>query len=395
MYPLLSDRSKVNITYLATYMLSDSFNDHIRGYYERANIPKINRAQLFEVEIPLPTISTQKAIVVEIEAEQAMVAVETLAAFIGAFGGIDESYWMWSAAKSEDLGAARRFYAENPDVIDAIRGQRQRTFFLNRMKPDLPEAGLNDPAFADASIMVLVVIAFLAGLLSFLSPCTLPILPASFAAGAKAPRKRIALHVFGFFVGLAAMFSAIGVLLGAAGQHLPRAWIEWAAGLVLVLMGTMTVFGKGFSGPVRTKGGPRTLGGSVLFGLGFGAGWSACVGPILVGLLGLAAASGTAAKGGLLLFVYALGVGVPLLILALWFGRLGPKSRAWRWLRGRTFNIWGTSLNSTQLVSGLFMIAIGFLVMFGVLSAISRLVISSPLQQALFRGEEWIMRLLS
>ena len=74
MYPLLPDSTKVLITYLATYMLSDAFNGRIRGYYERASIPKINRSQLFETEIPLPPLATQQAIVTEIEAEQALVA---------------------------------------------------------------------------------------------------------------------------------------------------------------------------------------------------------------------------------------------------------------------------------------------------------------------------------
>ena len=55
-------------------MLSDTFNERIRGYYERASIPKINRSQLFEAEIPLPPLATQQAIVAEIEAEQALVA---------------------------------------------------------------------------------------------------------------------------------------------------------------------------------------------------------------------------------------------------------------------------------------------------------------------------------
>lgn len=73
MYPLLPDRTKVLITYLATFMLSDRFNDRIRGYYERASIPKINRSQLFEAEVPLPPLTTQQAIVAEIEAEQALV----------------------------------------------------------------------------------------------------------------------------------------------------------------------------------------------------------------------------------------------------------------------------------------------------------------------------------
>ena len=74
MYPLLPDKAKVLITYLATFMLSDRFNDGIRGYYERASIPKINRSQLFETEISLPPLATQQAIVAEIEAEQTLVA---------------------------------------------------------------------------------------------------------------------------------------------------------------------------------------------------------------------------------------------------------------------------------------------------------------------------------
>jgi restriction endonuclease S subunit len=77
MYPLLPDQTKVLITFLATFMLSDTFNERIRGYYERASIPKINRSQLFETEIPLPPIATQQAIVAEIEAEQALVAANS------------------------------------------------------------------------------------------------------------------------------------------------------------------------------------------------------------------------------------------------------------------------------------------------------------------------------
>ena len=73
MYPLSPNRSKVHTTYLATYMLSAAFNESIRGYYERASIPKINRKQLFETKIPLPPPDIQQAIVAEIEAEQALV----------------------------------------------------------------------------------------------------------------------------------------------------------------------------------------------------------------------------------------------------------------------------------------------------------------------------------
>ncbi|HOE40857.1 MAG TPA: N-6 DNA methylase [Rhodoferax sp.] len=74
MYPLVPASSQIEIQYLATYMLSKVFNDGIRGHYERASIPKINRAQLFAAAIPLPDLETQRTIVAEIEAEQALVA---------------------------------------------------------------------------------------------------------------------------------------------------------------------------------------------------------------------------------------------------------------------------------------------------------------------------------
>ena len=73
MYPLLLNPSQVQTTYLAAYMLSETFNKSIRGYYQRASIPKINRAQLFESKIPLPPLDTQQAIVTELEAEQTLV----------------------------------------------------------------------------------------------------------------------------------------------------------------------------------------------------------------------------------------------------------------------------------------------------------------------------------
>ena len=73
MYPLLPDRSKIHISYLATYMLSEEFNARIRNYYERASIPKINRSQLFKATIPLPPLEIQQSIAQEIQSEQALI----------------------------------------------------------------------------------------------------------------------------------------------------------------------------------------------------------------------------------------------------------------------------------------------------------------------------------
>ena len=74
MYPLLPNYSRVQAPYLANYMLSKAFNKQIQYHYERASIPKINRSQLFETKVPLPSLETQQAIVADIEAEQALVS---------------------------------------------------------------------------------------------------------------------------------------------------------------------------------------------------------------------------------------------------------------------------------------------------------------------------------
>ena len=74
MYPLAVDARKADIRFLSIYMLSSAFNEAIRGFYERASIPKINQSQLFGTRIPLPPVDTQQATVAEIEAEQALVS---------------------------------------------------------------------------------------------------------------------------------------------------------------------------------------------------------------------------------------------------------------------------------------------------------------------------------
>ncbi len=74
MYPLVADRAKADLTYLAAYMLSDAFAQSIHGYYERASIPKLNRSQLFGTTVALPPLRVQRQIAAEVQAEGALVA---------------------------------------------------------------------------------------------------------------------------------------------------------------------------------------------------------------------------------------------------------------------------------------------------------------------------------
>ena len=122
-----------------------------------------------------------------------------------------------------------------------------------------------------------------------------------------------------------------------------------------MIMGVMSLLGRGFGG-VDTSGTgtgaqpkSQTLGGSYLFGLTFAIGWSSCVGPILGTVLTFAAASATVWNGMMLLFIYTLGLGLPLLIVSTFFGRMSRDSFFWKLLRGKGWD-WDTHVFAVALI---------------------------------------------
>lgn len=211
----------------------------------------------------------------------------------------------------------------------------------------LPDSGSGgQPAFGvqTQSFLVLAVLSFLGGVLSFVSPCTLPILPAYFAFAFQSGRKQIAANTMAFMLGLATMFS----LLGAGASVIGRVLQENAdlllllGGSAIVIFGVMSLLGKGFSGFAQEEsGGSRssTLGGSYVFGVTFAVGWTSCVGPILGIVLTLAATTGSVLRGIMLLFIYTLGLGLPLVVVSTLFGRASRQSLFWRVLRGKGWRV--------------------------------------------------------
>jgi cytochrome c-type biogenesis protein len=237
-------------------------------------------------------------------------------------------------------------------------------------------------AIADGSpgnVLVLALPAFLAGLLSFLSPCCLPILPTYFAFTFGARRERIVRMTFAFFLGLATAMVLLGATASALSQllfeHLDR--MTLIGGIVIVGLGVMSLLGKGFSGiPILDRPTASTAG-SYFYGATFALGWTACVGPILGALLTMLATGGaTVLQGAALAFIYTLGLGTPLIVSASLFSRLGPQSRLWRLMRGRGFSIdmGRTTLHvhTTSIASGLLLIVVGLLLATGQLAVFSQ-----------------------
>src|SRR5262245_5023033 len=242
-------------------------------------------------------------------------------------------------------------------------------------------ASSDDQAVASTcgSVLVLAPAAFLAGVVSFLSPCTLPILPAYFAFTFQARRERILLMTIAFFLGLATTMVVLGATATALSQLLFRnlSTITFIGGLIVIGFGIMSLLGKGFTGAQLLDRPTASVTGSYLYGATFALGWTACVGPILGALLTLLATQGLAVlQGAILAFLYALGLGTPLILVAGFFSRLGAGSRFWKIMRGRglELNLGFTTLylHTTSLISGVLLIVVGVLLASGQLFWLSQ-----------------------
>jgi len=237
-------------------------------------------------------------------------------------------------------------------------------------KSNLPNSG----------IFVLTLLAFIAGVFSFLSPCTLPILPAYFAVTAQTDRARMGIMSLAFFFGLASLFVAMGASASALGQLLRDYMfqISQIGGGIVVIFGVMTLFGKGFSG-ANFQGKPAsTFIGFFLFGATFALGWTPCVGPILSSILMLAASEKTIFQGMNLLFFYAVGLGLPLILVATLCGNLPKDGIFWTLLRGKGWDISIAGktvlLHTTNLFSGVLLILLGIVLATGYMTYINSLI---------------------
>lgn len=271
--------------------------------------------------------------------------------------------------------------AETPDTETASNAA------LNPFKPE---------AKLPSGVLVLSLLSLLAGLFSFLSPCTLPILPAYFAITAQTSRSRMTLNSFAFFCGLASLFVLMGASASFMGSIL-RDYLDsmtYWGGVLIFIFGMMTLAGKGFSG-AHFQGAPATtLAGYYLFGGTFAMGWTPCVGPVLTGILILAASDKTVLQGMTLLFFYSVGLGSPLILLASVCSHLPKDGWFWRLLRGKAWDIKLGSrtflLHSTNIFSGLLLMFLGIALAKGYLTYFNSLI---PIElQIWFSGfEEKIM----
>jgi uncharacterized protein YyaL (SSP411 family)/cytochrome c biogenesis protein CcdA len=333
--------------------------------------------------------------------------LKTLGYILARPGGPDEMYYVLKASGLVEDNDLIKVYSGNMERINSLLDKGRANFFLNKLLDrEYEETPLTDlprlrDDLTDVRFIILVILAFLAGILSFLSPCTLPVLPAYFAQGSRAGKGEILIHTIFFLLGLATVFSIFGMGATLAGSILRenRFIFTKAAAVVIITFGVLEIFGKGFSGlNIYLKGSHRTPIGSYLFGSVFAIGWSACIGPILASLLLLSATTGTVFKGTFLLFIYALGLGIPLIAISLIFDRI--KNRTfWRILQGSGIRISlmkkQFSIHSTHLISGLILIVLGTLIFNDYLYTLNKLTFSTDyVQNVIVKGERLLQDFL-
>lgn len=172
-------------------------------------------------------------------------------------------------------------------------------------------------------------LAFVAGVLSFLSPCVLPLVPSylAYVGGSSQARRRVLMsNSLLFIVGFALVFVALGASASLLGSLLRgnKDVLTMVGGVIviffgLVMLGVIKLPWLYRDSRPQFRGDTQTPWGALLLGMAFAAGWTPCIGPILGGILTLAGASGTLAQGVGLLAVYSIGLGVPFLLAALLF----------------------------------------------------------------------------
>src|SRR6267142_6599818 len=234
-------------------------------------------------------------------------------------------------------------------------------------------------------------ISFLAGIVSFLSPCVLPLVPGyiSLISGVSVDqlkeginsRKAVILNSLAFNAGLSIIFVALGTTAGLVGAAiLSNPWVRIIGGLVIIafglqLIGLLKISALYKDTRVFSNEKPRGPLGSFTLGLAFAAGWTPCIGPTLGVILGLAAASGGWRSGLTLSAFYSAGLAVPFLLTGLGINKFLAFYGKFR-----------KHLHKVEVVSGIVLILVGLLVMTGQ----STLLASSRFMAWLPNAEGWL-----
>jgi cytochrome c-type biogenesis protein len=220
---------------------------------------------------------------------------------------------------------------------------------------------LNFEAVSAGPLWIATPIAFIAGLVSFFSPCVLPLLPGylGFVSGSANTKSRMVLGSVLFVLGFTVVFVFLGAGFGGLGSLLQgdlKNWIQRGSGVLVILLGVVLIGGFDFAQRTAKLNIKPSAGiiGAPLLGVVFGLGWTPCIGPTLGAVLNLAFDSGSVLRGAFLAIVYSLGLGVPFVLVAAGFG----------WA-SKTVGFVKKNIRAINLFGGALLVVLGLLLVTG------------------------------
>jgi cytochrome c-type biogenesis protein len=229
---------------------------------------------------------------------------------------------------------------------------------------------LNFEAITVGPLWVAAPIALLAGLVSFFSPCVLPLLPAylGIVSGSANTKSRMVVGSLLFVAGFSTVFVLLGAGFGGLGSVFSgevKNWLQRGSGVLVLLLGVVLIGGFDFAQQTKKLNIKPSAGliGAPLLGIVFGLGWTPCIGPTLGAVLNLAFDTGSVSRGAFLAGVYSIGLGLPFVIAAVGFS-WATKSLAFVKKNIRVINIAGGVLLivlGLLLVTGLWQFVIDYL----------------------------------
>ena len=222
-----------------------------------------------------------------------------------------------------------------------------------------------------------LILVFAAGLLSFFSPCVLPLIPSYFSilGGVGLGKHRLVQTAAAFVLGFSAVFIILGILVSATFFLMGgiSKYINWAAGIIVIILGLNIIFDfisflnyekrPLFQKKMRAGLGALSMPAAFIAGAAFGAGWTPCIGPVLTAILLMAGQSGKTAVAVWYLAVYSAGLALPFILVALFFDSFLKRASSLR-----------SHLPLIKRISGILLIIIGIMILTGRYSALNILI---------------------
>jgi len=413
-YEILGDEKYlITAKKIADYSLENLYDWNSGGFFER-NSPDTELYALGEnIDLSKPT--QENAIISYAllklykqtnDVRYLNSGIKTLGSKINEAGGLDRGYYIIKSSQLILESDLLSEYNTKQSEIKKIEQEKLKDFWVNDFitqdSNNLADFVASDKGLEklETPIIFLLIVAFFAGLLSFISPCTLPILPAYIAYTFEASKKNVKGMTFSFFLGLALVFTILGMSATFLGNFLKSniTIFTQVTGIIIIFFGIYILLGKGFTGLKIRQNKPTTYAGSFIFGSILGLSWTPCIGPILVAILLLASTSSSTISGGLLLFSYAAGLALPLLLFSTYLSKTNKDGKVWKIIKGKELRfIIGKKtiiIHSTSLISGLLFIIIGYLIFSGALFTFNQYVGTSSFQKWIFSLEDKILGML-